>query len=40
MTEVVSVRSGSWRELLGRQYLGASTVLAGGVALHTQQTSS
>ena len=25
MTEVVSVRSGSWRELLGRQYLGAST---------------
>ena len=34
MTEVVSVRTGSWRELLGRQYLGAATVLAGGVALY------
>jgi len=34
VTEVVSVRTGSWRELLGRQYLGAATVLAGGVALY------
>jgi len=25
---------GSWRELLGRQYIGATTVLAGGVALY------
>ena len=26
--------AGSWRELLGREYLGATTVLAGGVALY------
>jgi MFS family permease len=26
--------AGSWRALLGRQYLGASTLLAGGVALY------
>ncbi|MGV0625383.1 MFS transporter [Mycolicibacter minnesotensis] len=28
------VSSGSWRELLGRRYLGTSAVLAGGVALY------
>jgi hypothetical protein len=26
--------AGSWRELLGRRYLGTSTLLAGGVALY------
>jgi len=26
--------AGSWRKLLGREYLGATTVLAGGVALY------
>ncbi|MEO6794995.1 MAG: MFS transporter [Mycobacterium sp.] len=38
MTEAVStdsaVNPGSWRELLGRRYLGTSAVLAGGVALY------
>lgn len=29
-----TVLTGSWRELLGPKYLGASTVLAGGVALY------
>jgi len=29
-----TVTPGSWRELLGPKYLGASTVLAGGVALY------
>ncbi|WP_155906338.1 MULTISPECIES: MFS transporter [unclassified Mycolicibacterium] len=29
-----TVATGSWRELLGPKYLGASTVLAGGVALY------
>jgi len=29
-----TVTTGSWRELLGPKYLGASTVLAGGVALY------
>ena len=29
-----TVTIGSWRELLGPRYLGASTVLAGGVALY------
>src|SRR5690606_33905847 len=29
-----AVATGSWRELLGPKYLGASTVLAGGVALY------
>lgn len=32
MTETLAV--GTWRELLGPKYLGASTVLAGGVALY------
>ncbi|ORW10356.1 MFS transporter [Mycolicibacter longobardus] len=38
MTEAVmsdsAVNTGSWRELLGRRYLGTSAVLAGGVALY------
>lgn len=34
MTETASITTGSWRELLGPKYLGASTVLAGGVALY------
>ena len=34
VTEVASVRTGSWRELLGRERIGTSTVLAGGVALY------
>lgn len=29
-----AVNAGSWRELLGRRYLGTSAVLAGGVALY------
>lgn len=29
-----AVNTGSWRELLGRRYLGTSAVLAGGVALY------
>lgn len=29
-----AVSTGSWRELLGRRYLGTSAVLAGGVALY------
>ena len=33
MTETTA-EPGSWRELLGREYLGATTVLAGGVALY------
>ena len=28
------IAAGSWRELLGREYLGAATVLAGGVAIY------
>lgn len=34
MTETQAVTGGSWRELLGPKNLGASTVLAGGVALY------
>ena len=33
-THAESVTTGSWRELLGPKHLGASTVLAGGVALY------
>lgn len=33
-THAETVTTGSWRELLGPKYLGASTVLAGGVALY------
>ncbi len=33
-THAESVTAGSWRELLGPKNLGASTVLAGGVALY------
>ncbi|WP_071286231.1 MFS transporter [Mycolicibacterium llatzerense] len=33
-THAGTVTAGSWRELLGPKYLGASTVLAGGVALY------
>jgi MFS family permease len=34
VTETAAIHSGSWRELLGPKHLGASTVLAGGVALY------
>ena len=35
MTETTaSTAAGSWRELLGREYIGATTVLAGGVAIY------
>jgi MFS family permease len=34
MTDTASITTGSWRELLGPKNLGASTVLAGGVALY------
>ena len=34
VTEVAIVHTGSWRELLGRERIGTSTVLAGGVALY------
>jgi MFS family permease len=34
VTDTVTITTGSWRELLGPNYLGASTVLAGGVALY------
>ena len=34
MTDTVTITTGSWRELLGPKNLGASTVLAGGVALY------
>ncbi len=34
MTDIATTTTGSWRELLGPKYLGASTVLAGGVALY------
>jgi MFS family permease len=34
VTEIAGVSTGSWRELLGPKNLGASTVLAGGVALY------
>ncbi|MCT7659942.1 MFS transporter [Mycobacterium deserti] len=34
MTDTVTTRAGSWRELLGPKNLGACTVLAGGVALY------
>ncbi|MGZ8777480.1 MAG: MFS transporter, partial [Mycobacterium sp.] len=34
MTATATTATGSWRELLGPKYLGASTVLAGGVALY------
>jgi MFS family permease len=34
VTVTASTATGSWRELLGPKYLGASTVLAGGVALY------
>ena len=34
VTDTATITSGSWRELLGPKNLGASTVLAGGVALY------
>lgn len=34
MTGTASTAAGSWRELLGREYIGATTVLAGGVAIY------
>jgi MFS family permease len=34
VTDTASVSTGSWRELLGPKHLGASAVLAGGVALY------
>jgi MFS family permease len=34
VTDTATTTTGSWRELLGPKYLGASTVLAGGVALY------
>ena len=34
VTDAATITTGSWRELLGPKYLGASTVLAGGVALY------
>jgi MFS family permease len=34
MTDTAAIPTGSWRELLGPRNLGASTVLAGGVALY------
>jgi MFS family permease len=34
VTDTASITTGSWRELLGPKNLGASTVLAGGVALY------
>ncbi|TGD88538.1 MFS transporter [Mycolicibacterium sp. CH28] len=34
MTETTASAAGSWRELLGRDYLGAAIVLAGGVAIY------
>ena len=34
MTETTASAAGSWRELLGRDYLGAVIVLAGGVAIY------
>ena len=34
VTETASTTTGGWRKLLGPKYLGASTVLAGGVALY------
>ena len=34
MTDTATITTGSWRELLGPKDLGASTVLAGGVALY------
>ncbi|MCV7279350.1 MFS transporter [Mycolicibacterium flavescens] len=34
MTDTASMRPAGWRELLGPRYLGASVVLAGGVALY------
>jgi MFS family permease len=34
VTDSATITTGSWRELLGPKYLGACTVLAGGVALY------
>jgi MFS family permease len=34
VTDTATITTGSWRELLGPRNLGASTVLAGGVALY------
>jgi MFS family permease len=34
VTDTAAISTGSWRELLGPKNLGASTVLAGGVALY------
>ena len=34
VTDTATITTGSWRELLGPKNLGASTVLAGGVALY------
>jgi MFS family permease len=34
VTDTAAITTGSWRELLGPKNLGASTVLAGGVALY------
>ena len=34
VTVTATTATGSWRELLGPKHIGASTVLAGGVALY------
>ena len=34
MTETTTIKPGGWRELLGRERLGTSTLLAGGVGLY------
>jgi MFS family permease len=34
VTETATIKPGSWRELLGRERLGTSTLLAGGVGLY------
>jgi MFS family permease len=34
VTDTATITAGTWRELLGPNYLGASTVLAGGVLLY------
>lgn len=34
MTETATIKPGQWRELLGRERLGTSTLLAGGVGLY------
>jgi len=34
VTDIVTITTGTWRDLLGPKHLGAATVLAGGVALY------